>query len=252
MTVTSVRVADIPQLEHEEAMDLADAEYQLLLAAIDRLGDADWAGPTDCAGWDVQAMLGHLLGMLELQADPTERTRQISTAAAQAACDGRLRLDAMTALQVREHAHLTPTQLRYALHQAAPRGLAARRAMPAEIRAAPYDPQLPGVAGWTVGYLFDVIHTRDPWLHRIDLCRATGQPPVLTASHDGRIIADVVADWARTHHQPFELLLTGAAGGRYAAGRGGGEELELDAVEFCRTLSGRAPGTGLLATRIVF
>ena len=41
----------------------------------------------------------------------------------------------------------------------------------------PYDPQIPGVTGWTLGYLFDIIHTRDPWLHRIDLARATGLHP---------------------------------------------------------------------------
>jgi hypothetical protein len=31
-----------------------------------------------------------------------------------------------------------------------------------------------------------------------------------------------------------------------------GDELALDAVEFCRTVSGRATGSGLLATRVIF
>jgi hypothetical protein len=61
----------------------------------------------------------------------------------------------------------------------------------------------------------------------------------------------VVADWARRHGRPFTLVLTGAAGGRFTAADGG-EEIELDAVEFCRVLSGRAPGAGLLSTRVVF
>ena len=251
MNETGVYVHDIPPLGHDEAMDLADAEYARLLAAVDRLDESDWGRPTDCTGWDVKAMLGHLLGMLELQADPEERMRQIKTAAQESAQSGGLRLDAMTALQVREHAHLTPAELRDALHEAAPRGLVARRSMPAEVRAAPFDPQLPGVSGWTVGYLFDIIHTRDPWLHRIDLARATGQELVLTTSHDGRVVADVVAEWARTHGQATTLHLGGPAGGRFVAGDGD-EPLELDAVEFCRVLSGRAPGTGLLATRVVF
>ena len=246
-----VETSAIPALEHDEAMDLADAEFALLLAAVDALDGPDWARPTDCAGWDVKAMLGHLLGMLKLQADPEDRIRQITTAAQECAASGGLRLDAMTALQVREHAHLTPSELRDALHDAAPRGLAARRSMPPQVRATPFDPQLPGVAGWTLGYLFDVIHTRDPWLHRIDLARATGADLVLTGPHDGRIVADVVAEWARTHAQPFTLRLTGPAGGSYSA-NGGAEPIELDAVEFCRTLSGRAAGTGLLATRVVF
>jgi len=254
VNATHVDVASIPPLGHEEAMDLADEELARVLAVVDRLDAADWDRPTDCAGWDVKAMLGHLLGMLELQADGEDRIRQVKVAAADAARDGSLRLDAMTALQVREHAHLSPAELRAALHSAVPRGLAARRALPEQVRVAPYNPEIPGVAGWTLGFLFDVIHTRDPWLHRIDLARATGQDLVVTADHDGRIIADVVADWARTHGQPFRLTLTGPAGGDFSTA--GNDELSeplvLDAVEFCRTLSGRTPGTGLLATTVVF
>ncbi len=256
-TSTATPVAEIPPIGHDKAMDLADAEYALLLADVDALTDTEWALPTDCTGWDVKDLLGHILGMLELQADPGEMRRQVTAAATEVAVSGGWRLDAMTALQVREHAHLSPGQLRARLREAVPRGLAARRAMPAQMRANPYDPQLPGVTGWTVGYLFDVIHTRDPWLHRVDLARATGRPPMLTPEHDGRIVADVVADWARTHQQPFELTLSGPAGGRHTAGTpsaegADGAELDLDAVEFCRVLSGRAAGTGLLATRVVF
>lgn len=241
----------IAPLEHDEAMLLAAAEYDRLLSLVDTLSDHDWVSPTDCIGWTVKDILGHMLGMLELQADPSELRRQVSTAAQLAASSGRLRLDELTALQVREHEHLNPAALADALHQAAPRGLAARAALPADQRATPYDPQLPGEHGWTIGYLFDVIHTRDPWLHRIDICRAIGREPVLSTEHDGRLIANVVADWAPRHGQPFELHLTGPAGGKFRNGAGGTER-ELDAVQFCRILSGREQGTSLLATRVSF
>jgi len=132
-----------------------------------------------------------------------------------------------------------------------PRGLAARRAMPLQMRDTPYDPEIPGERPWTFGYLFDIIHTRDPWLHRIDICRATGRNPELTADHDARIVADVVRDWAPRHGQGFTLTLTGPAGGAFTAGDGT-VVLERDAVEFCRILSGRGEGTGLLSTRVVF
>jgi hypothetical protein len=115
----------------------------------------------------------------------------------------------------------------------------------------PFDPHMPGESGWTFGYLLDVIQTRDPWLHRVDICRATGRELVLTAEHDGRLVADVVADWAARHGEPFDLILTGPAGGRFVVGTGG-PVIEIDAIEFCRVLSGRAPGTGLLATPVVF
>jgi hypothetical protein len=152
---------------------------------------------------------------------------------------------------VKEHEMLTPNALRRALHAAAPRGLAARRATTAEQRATSYLPELPGEGAWTVGYLFDVIHTRDPWIHRVDICRATGREMVTTAEHDGRLVAGVVADWAERHGQPFALTLTGPAGGSFLSGEAG-DPAELDAIEFCRVLSGRAQGSGLLATRVAF
>jgi hypothetical protein len=103
---------------------------------------------------------------------------------------------------------------------------------------------------WRIGFLLDTILTRDPWMHRVDIARATGIDLVLTSEHDGRIIADVVAEWARRHGQPFTLTLTGPAGGHYTAGAG--EDITIDAVEFCRILSGRAPGTGLLTQEVPF
>ena len=244
-------VTAIPPLEHDEAMALAEAELGRLLALVDDLDDADWARPTDCTGWTVRDMLGHLLGMFALQADPEERERQIKTAAELARRSGELRLTETTALQVREHAHLTVDELRAALHEDGHRGLAARRALPAAVRATPYDSELPHEGVWTIGYLFDIIHTRDPWLHRVDICRATGRELELTAEHDGRIVANVVADWAPRHGEPFTVELTGPAGDTFVAGTGG-EHLRLDAIEFCRTLSGRARGTGLLGTPVTF
>lgn len=245
-------VTEIAPLEHDEAMVRADEEWRRLLALVDDLSPDDWNRPTDCAGWDVRAMLGHLLGMLELQSDPEERARQIKAASDFAARNNTLRIDALTGLQVAEHAAMSTAELRAALHGAAPRGLAARRNLPAAVAAAPYDPEIPGEPRWTLGHLFDVIHTRDPWLHRVDISRATGRELHASADHDGRIIENVVAEWAGRHGRPFHLELTGPAGGVFTAPGPGAENITLDAVEFCRVLSGRAPGAGLLAVSVVF
>lgn len=67
----------------------------------------------------------------------------------------------------------------------------------------------------------------------------------------GRIVSDVLREWSDRHGKPFTLTLTGRAGGAYVAGDGG-EHIELDAVEFCGILSGRAQGTGLLSTEVPF
>lgn len=82
---------------------------------------------------------------------------------------------------------------------------------------------------WRMGYLFDVILTRDPWMHRVDTAHATGHQMELTPEHDGRIIADVVAEWAHRHGRPFTLTLTGPAGGEYVAGENG-EHITVDAA----------------------
>src|SRR5260221_14761809 len=63
---------------------------------------------------------------------------------------------------------------------------------------------------------------------RLDVSRATGRPMELTAGHDGRLVADVVGDWARRHAQPFTLTLTGPAGGQ-RRGRGGAQPPPLAA-----------------------
>lgn len=68
---------------------------------------------------------------------------------------------------------------------------------------------------------------------------------MLSAGHDGRIVADAVEE------RPFTLVLTGTAGGRFESGAGG-EEHTVDAVEFGRLLSGRGAGTGLLSVPVPF
>ena len=253
MNATITEVTEIPALhhDHDQAMDVAAVEYRRLLDAVAELGPDDWSRPTDCAGWDVKAMLGHLLGMLELLGDRAEFGRQVAIAGARAAATGAMRIDALTGLQVEEHAHLSPEELAAALGAAVPAALAGRNGTTAEERSAPYIPGPPFDEDWTRGFLLDVVHTRDPWLHRVDMSRATGHEMVLTADHDGRIVADVVAEWARRHGKPFTLTLGGPAGRTFVAG-GGGEHVELDAIEFCRIVSGRASGSGLLSQQVPF
>jgi hypothetical protein len=60
----------------------------------------------------------------------------------------------------------------------------------------------------------------------------------LDPAHDERLVADIVAEWAQLHAEPFELLLTGTAGGTFSQGNGG-EHVEMDALDFIRTLTGR-------------
>jgi hypothetical protein len=163
-------------------------------------------------------------------------------------------IDALTALQVEERAGMTPAQITARFAARAPRAARARRRTPGFIRrrAMPVLQQVGGrEEAWTIGYLIDVILTRDPWMHRADIARATGTDLVLTAEHDGVLVADVAAEWAARHGQPYTLHLTGPAGGTWR--RGDGRPLiETDAVEFCRVVSGRGHADGLLAVQVPF
>ena len=71
------------------------------------------------------------------------------------------------------------------------------------------------------------------------------------AAKVGDIVEDVVAEWAARHGESFHLILNGPAGGAFRHGDGA-RQLELDAVEFCRTVSGRTAGEGLLSFLVLF
>ena len=73
--------------------------------------------------------------------------------------------------------------------------------------------------GWKpVNYLLEVGFTRDVWAHRIDIHAAIGRPMELDPAHDGRLVADIVGEWAELHGEPFDLHLTGTAGGTFSQG----------------------------------
>jgi hypothetical protein len=142
---------------------------------------------------------------------------------------------------VDERAGWTPERITARYAARSPRAVAGRRRTPGFVRRRTM-PQLNDVNGvqepWTFGYLIDVILTRDPWMHRLDIAAAAGTPPRLTAGHDGLIVADVVAEWADRHGKDFELTLTGPAGGTWKTGPNG-PSWTLDAVDFCRAAARR-------------
>jgi uncharacterized protein (TIGR03083 family) len=246
---TAVKVADIRPIARPESVALAEAESARMATLLRSLTPQEWTCPTDCPKWDVRAMAGHVLGMTETFTG-LRRMIAMMRAGAKAAGDGPA-IDGLTAAQVAANAHLDTAELVSRLEKAGP--VQARwRGRRRLLRHVPdKEPMRDGtVETWRMGFLLDVVLTRDTWMHRVDITRATGRPNELTAAHDGRIVADVVAEWARRHGRPFTLHLTGPAGGTYISGNG--EELTLDAVEFCRILSGRGEGTGLLAQEVPF
>lgn len=252
MTVTDVET--IAPISRAEARALATTEYARLVDQLRSLAADDWARPTDCSLWDVRDVAGHSVGMLSDFTSFRTLIRRLRAATSAAKVSGGPTIDAMTAMQVADNAGLSIEELIARAERNGPRAARWRTTAPGLFRMVPMTEEVGGRAEtWRMGYLLDTILTRDPWMHRIDIARATGRALVLTPAHDGRIVADVVAEWSRRHGQPCTLVLTGPAGGTFVAGNGTvGEQLTIDAVEFCRTLSGRAEGTGLLAQQVPF
>lgn len=237
----------MPTIDRALAAQLAATEYDRVVELLAHLGPEQWSATTDCPAWDVRAVAGHMLGMVQMTATVPEMMRQQVTASRRARRDGGLLIDALTALQVEKNTALTTEELVDRLRRLGPKAARARRRAPGVVR----NRALADEDGWwTFGYLFDVILTRDPFLHRVDITRATGAPMRATAEHEGVIVDDVVHEWAERHASPYDLELTGPAGGRWQ--RGEAELVSMDTFEFCRALSGRAPAVGLLSTRVPF
>jgi uncharacterized protein (TIGR03083 family) len=239
-----------PALDRTIAMRLAATEYDRFVEQLRGLSPDDWSRPTECPGWDVRLMACHVLGMEEMSASFPETLRQMRAARRQ----GGVFIDALTALQVDKHRAKPPAEVLDGLARVGPRAARGRKRTPGFVRGRTMPVEQPvgdRLEPWTLGFLIDVVLTRDPWMHRVDIARATGRGLHLTADHDGVLVANVAAEWAERHGQPCTLTLTGPAGGRWTWGSGG-PELELDAVEFARTLSGRTGGAGLLATQVPF
>ena len=233
---------------YQEWMELAAEEYRRLDDLLRGLTPEQWRAATVCPGWDVRAMVAHLVGAAEATASVRELARQ--AASSRRLVPGGMLVDKMNDLQVRERAARTPAELVDDLAAAAGRGLRGRRRIPAALRAVrmPFGPPR-GVR--RLDYLYGRIYTRDAWMHRLDVCAATGRAPEVTAGHDGVLVADVVEEWAAAHDAALDLVLTGPAGGHWQRGADA-ERVEVDALEMCRLVSGRGAGVGLLAHTVPF
>lgn len=225
-----------------ETLRFADA-----LAALD---DDDWTKQTDCPKWTVRDMAGHVVGMTRTFTALPQFVSHM--AAGTRAAGDRPQIDGVTEVQVERNKDASNETIIRELRALAPKNArwrSSRRLM----RRIPLknDMRDGSKETWKFSFIVDTILTRDTWMHRVDLARATGQPMTLTADHDGAIVADAVAEWARRHGKPYTLHLTGPAGGEFSAGQGG-EEITIDAVEFCRILSGRGEGSGLLTQEVPF
>jgi uncharacterized protein (TIGR03083 family) len=253
MTIASVS-KEMGRLTHRESMEVGAVEYQRFVDLIRALSPADWSQPTECTLWDVKAVVAHNLANMEGNASIRENVHQLRTAMKRSKANGTSMIDEMTGLQVSERVSQTPAEMCASVERVAPKALAGRRRTPAVLRHTVKISVPPPHRSLGLGFLIDQIYNRDMFMHRVDICRAIGRDLAVDAGHEGRIIAEVVGDWADNHGQPFELVLDGPAGGAFWRGQAG-EHLRLNAVEFARIVSGRHDGqtmSGLLSTEVLY
>jgi uncharacterized protein (TIGR03083 family) len=239
----------VTRINRKEALILASAEFEMFADLAASLSPQEWTTATDCVSWDVRKMVLHVLGSADAQASPLVFLHQLRRGLPlNKEIDSHHWVDGLNELQVRERADLTDAEVIAQVRAVGAKAVNGRFGTPLPMRYIPIPFGEP--IGWKpVNYLLEVGFTRDVWAHRIDIHAAIDRPMELSPAHDGRLVADIVAEWAELHGEPFELRLTGPAGGTFSQGNGG-EHVEMDALDFIRTLSGRLPATGVMRHRL--
>ncbi len=244
----------IPKLTHQEAMAMSAEELQRFLTLISSLADDDWDKQTACSLWTVKDIVAHQAahiygftsyGRLIGQLNPRLLLPYFRK--------GMGFLDAWNQSQVDLRRDYTPQALIAEIRNAAEQSLKGRdRMIPAFLRGITMP--MPGLdQARSPGYVFDLIYTRDMWMHRIDICNATGREMPMDALHDKRIVALIVRDLAMKSKRGLQghaatLELTGVSGGTYHLGANAQPEASvvMDAVEFCILTSGREKAANVL------
>jgi uncharacterized protein (TIGR03083 family) len=242
----TIDVASIARIDHDEAMRITAVENRKFAELMESLSPTQWSTLTECTLWDVRAMAAHLVGSAASQASPREFLRQ--KRGGKPICKelgSPFWWDGMNELQVRERAPATTEQLISEWTTASAKALKSRTKMPRPIAGLKLLNLPEPVGRQPLSYLFDIGFTRDVWAHRIDIAHAIAVEPDHDAAHDGRILADIIAEWASTHREPFTLVLDGPAAGTFVHGTGG-EEVHISVVDFVRTLAERTTAGGVL------
>ncbi|MCB9456992.1 MAG: maleylpyruvate isomerase family mycothiol-dependent enzyme [Anaerolineaceae bacterium] len=222
-----------------EAAQIAAFEVQQVLNLLGQLDGDDWTQPTDCTEWNVRDMTAHLAGACAMWASWGQFFRQsllnphiLKTA---------VTVDALNRRQLEDRAGTAPRDLITELSEVGPKAVRTRRNLPGLIRKIRIPAQpMPGTM--SLAYLVDVIYPRDQWMHRMDICRATGKTLVITPGHDERLLDLVMLDIATKLGGKFALIvnITGALATSYRLGSSEPQaEIDMDYRAINRRSSGR-------------
>lgn len=234
-----VAAESIPDTNADEAYRLMQTSFNRFIRLIESLDTEDWSRPTACTAWDVHDMVAHQAGGYASGVSYAEMLRQYTRLPKR----GQLPEDAINELQVGERKDMSPDDLIAELKRV---GEPAIHNWAYGFRAVKWLAIPHPVGGFmSLRQLMWIIHSRDTWMHRLDICRATNRPFEQTCEHDGRIVALVVLDVARKlkkklNGHAINISLTGVAGGTWKIGSGSPiAEMEMDVLDFNIFVSGR-------------
>lgn len=229
-----------PKITAGEAHALLCTELERILALVSTLDGDDWSKPTACTAWNVRDMLAHQAGAYASGTGYKEMIHQyLSLPKA-----GQLPEDAINETQLFDRKDRSPAQLIAELEMAGP--VAAHKwAYQFKLMKLVTIPHRTA-GSLNVGHLMMVVHSRDTWMHRLDICRATQRKFEQTAEHDGRIAALVMVDVAKSTlrkmgQRSLVFDLTGTAGGKWQIGSGEpAAVIRMDVLDFNVYASGRS------------
>lgn len=243
MSVTTLdkqeRVEDLSGMTHSEAMELGRHQLDALVGELKKLDAEDWERPTDCERWSVRDIVAHVLGWMQTLPSPAESIRlRKASFAYRKEMDGSL--DSQNEAMVLARRHMSPDRLIAELESAAPKFMTFRKRAGVAIGYVPLFVNQVGVTN--ARFLLGQIFTRDHYMHRIDISKATGKEMELGPS-EKRLVRDLARHWGRSSKADARLHLTGPAGGDFVSGTGDRATITGDAIEFSRLLAKRAEPT---------
>ncbi|MGW5641298.1 maleylpyruvate isomerase family mycothiol-dependent enzyme [Saccharopolyspora sp. NPDC003752] len=235
---TIVRAHDVARTEHAHAAEVLRPEVEAMRALLGELSAEEWLMTTDCPRWSVRDVVAHVLGNAEVALAPDLLVLRAREGALR--YPRLYRLDAMNEMAVDAWRDRQAGEL---AAEFAPLWRQVIRALPGmteSVRGQTFDTGYPGMLPVAMGYVVDVVLARDMWMHRVDICRATGR--AFTAhEHDRGVVEQVLRDlddaWTGP---PLVLELTGVVSGGWQIGADAPvATVRGDAIGVLRMFSGR-------------
>jgi len=236
VTLTSVKTifeaVQVPYVTVEESEALLHTELERFWTLLESLDQQDWNKPTACTAWSVRDILAHQAGGYASGTSYKEMIHQYMSIPKK----GQLPEDAINETQLADRMGKSPAELIAELRRVGPVAIEKWAHQFQLIKLVTIPHQVTG--NLSIRHLMLVIHSRDTWMHRLDICRATGRKFEQTAEHDGRIAALVMRDVAKVlskkaGERSVAFELSGIPGGLWKIGVGDpGSTIQMDVLDF--------------------